>query len=885
MSLVRQIVRGMRALVHPARADADVSAEVRDYLERATAAHVTRGLSRQDAARAAMAEIGNTTVVREQVRTSGWEHAVETTSADVRYALRRLRNAPAFTATAVITLALGIGASTAVFSAVSPILIEPLPFPHADRLVMIDDRNQVGFPMPATFGTYDELRARTRSFDALASADAWQPSITGNGDPERLTAQRVTAGYFGVFGAVPFVGHDFTADDDRPGAANVVILSDGLLQRHFGGDRSIVGRTIQLNGDPYTVIGVMPHGFANVMAPSAELWSPMRAQVSGDLSSREWGHHYQVVGRLAATATADGASREILGIGHAPIPSFARPPWANLQKGLMVRSLQEAITRPVRPSLFAIIGAVLLLLAIAAVNVTNLLLGRGAQRRAEFAMRVALGAGGGRLVRQLLTESIVLALCGGVLGLATATVGIRALVASSPPGLPRVDAIRLDARVFIFALGLTTLIGVIVGFIPAFGALRARATEGLQHGSRRATRGRAAGRSVLVMAEVALALVLLVSAGLLFRSVQRLVSTAPGFDPSHVVTMQVVAAGHAFESDTARLQFFQQALGAARHVPGVTDAAFASEIPLSGEGDGYGYEVQSLPSAAGGALGNALRYAVTPGYFSSMRIPLIRGRLLDAGDRAGGPEAVAINESMARQLFKNADPIGQAIRFGPEMGGTHWDYVVGVVGDVKAYSLAVDAPDAFYVASAQWNWVDNVQTLVVRTSGNGAALVPSIKRAVWSVNANQPITRVATMDSFIAASAGQRRFALLAIEVFAVVALILAAVGLYGVISGSVTERMREIGIRTALGATPGDVVRSVVGHGIALTVPGAVIGLGGAYVASRLLESMLFSVSRIDPITYAGVIALLLAVAVLAAWAPARRAAGVDPTIALRAE
>ncbi len=883
--MARQLAHGLHALLHPRRADSDVSDEVRHYLDQATAAYIAAGLSPGQAARAAILEVGNPTAVREEVRASGWEHVVETTLRDVRYALRRLRRSPAFTATAVTTLALGIGASTAVFSAISPILIEPLPFPNARRLVTVDDRNQQGVPMAATLGTYDELRARARSFDALAAADRWRPSLTGTGEPERLEGQRVTFTYFGVFGAEPAIGRGFTAADDQPGAPDVVILSDGLAHRRFGGAAASVGRTVELDGQAYVIIGVMPRGFANVAAPSAELWEPMRERAA-DFSSRAWGHHYDVVGRLARSATLDGATREIAAIGRSPVPEFSRPAWANLKQGLLLRTLQADITGNVRPALLAIVGAVLLLLAIAALNVTNLLLTRGAQRRAEFALRVALGAAGGRLVRQLLTESAVLSLVGGALGLGVAQLGVRALVAASPPGLPRVDAIHLDGRVFAFALALTVLVGLTIGLVPALGSLRADAGGGLRERSRGATGRRGRARSALVVAEVALALVLLVSAGLLLRSVQRLVSVAPGFEPSHLVTLQVVEAAGAFNSDAARLQFYEQALAAVRGVPGVTDAAFTSQLPLSGERDGYGYEWQALPAAKPGDDGSAQRFAVTPDYFRTMRIPLRSGRMLNASDKPGAPEAVLINESLARRLFGGRDPIGRRVRFGPEVGNDRpWDFVVGVVGDVKSYTLAAPAPDIFYVSNGQWDWVDDAETLVVRATGEAAMLAPALKRAIWSVNANVPIPRIETMNALVAASAGQRRFALMVIETFAIVALLLAAVGLYGVVSGSVTERTREIGIRTALGASPADVVWGVVARALGLMLIGAAIGLPSAYAASRLLATMLFGVSRLDFVAYGGVVAVLAAVALLAAWAPARRAAGVDPMIALRAE
>lgn len=888
MSLLRPLARGLRALFRPRQTDGDVADEVRDYLERATAAHLARGLSPQEARRAARLEVGDAGALREQVRASGWEHGIETTVLDVLHALRRLRASPTFAITAVATLAVGIGASTAVFSVASPILLEPLPFPHARRLVTVDDRSQDGVPDPATLGTYEELQARAHSFEALAAADPWRPSLTGTGHPERLDGERVTAGYFGVFGAAPAVGRGFTAADARPGAPEVAILSAGLAERRFGGARAVVGRTVEMDGDPYLVVGVMPRGFTNVIATATNVWSPLREKVTADFSTREWGHHYQLVARLAPGATVASAAQETVAIGRAPVPGFPRPSWADLAQGMVVRPLLRSVTGYVRTSLFAIIGAVLLLLAIASVNVTNLLLARGAQRRPELAMRLALGASRRRLVRQLVTESLVLALLGGALGLGLAHLGVHALVSAGPPGLPRVQAIRLDAHVFVFALALTALVGVLVGLAPAMGVLRSDVTRGWDRASRRTTTGPGGARNALVVAEMALALVLLVSAGLLLRSVRQLMAVAPGFDPSHVLTMQVVEAGHEFASDTVRLQFLQQALDAVRGVPGVSDAAFTSQLPLSGDVDGYGYAWASRPEAKAGEDGSALRYAVTPSYFKTMGIPLVRGRLLDAGDRPGGPEAVVINESFARRLFGTADPLGERVRFGPETeAGSQrpWDVVVGVVGDVKQYSLAVPAPDAFYVANGQWDWVDNVETLVVRASGDLAALAPAVQRAVWSVSSDVPIVRVETMGAFVSASAGQRRFALLAIGLFALAAVLLASVGLYGVIAGSVTERTREIGIRTALGAAPGDVVRRVVGQALSLTALGAVIGLGGAYAASRLLAAMLFGVSRLDPATYLGVLVLLAAVAQVAAWAPARRAARVDPTISLRAE
>jgi putative ABC transport system permease protein len=886
MSLWRQVTRGLRVLTHRGDADREVADEVQHYVDLTTADYQARGLSPAAARRAAQVEVGNMTVVREHVRSYGWENFVWTLAADLRFAARRLRSNPGFTTVSVLTLALGIGATTAIFSAVNPILLASLPYPHAERLVMIADRGADGSARDATFGTYSELHARSRSFQAIAASDRWRPSLTGTNEPEWLHGQRVSAIYFHVLGIAPFIGRDFEDQDDRVGGPRVVVLSSRLLQRRFGGDRAIVGKRIMLDDDAYLVIGVMPARFTNVISPTADVWSPLQERTQADFNSREWGHHYQVVGRLNPGVSPDRARSELAMIGRTPLPEFPRPMWADMKDGMLVRPLQDAVAAETKPMLFAICGAVLVLLAIVCVNVTNLLVGRGAQRRGEFAMRIALGAGRGRLVRQVLTETVLLALVGGVLGLAVAQVGVQGLIALSPPGLPRVDAIGLNGPVFVFALAVTTLIGLTMGIVPAVAATRSVLHQGLQQGSRRMAGGRRIVRSALVVAEVALALVLLVGAGLLMRSLQHLFAVAPGFTAPHLLTMQIIEPGRAYHADSARARFYEQALDAARHVPGVTAAAVTSQLPLSEDLDAYGYEFQSTPSVKPGEDGSALRYVVTPGYLSTMGIPLVRGRWFDESDVRGGPEAIVISESLARRQFGDQNPIGQRVRFGPETSSDRpWDVIVGVVGDVKQESLAFGQTAAFYVPMGRWWWVDNVQSLVVRTSSDAAALAPSIKRAVWSVDANQPIERVVTMDALIAKTASQRRFALVVIETFAFAALLLAALGIYGVLSGRVTERMREIGVRSALGATRGSILGLIVRQGMSLTLMGVTIGLVGATAATRGIMTLLFGVSRLDPITYVAVVVLLAGVAMIACSLPAWRAAKVDPAITLRSE
>jgi putative ABC transport system permease protein len=498
-------------------------------------------------------------------------------------------------------------------------------------------------------------------------------------------------------------------------------------------------------------------------------------------------------------------------------------------------------------------------------------------------MRVTLGASRGRLIRQLLTENLLLAVFGGVIGMAIAKSVLRTLVLLAPAGLPRASAIRLDTAAFAFGFVITMVIGLLVGLAPALLASRRDPQSALQQNSRSTAGGQQLARRTFTIAEVSLAVVLLVSAGLLLRSLQHLFAVDIGFASDHLLTMQVQEYGHRYDSDAARDGFFTEALQAVRAVPGVESAAFTSQLPLSGDYETFGVEMESahLNSQA------AFRYAVSPGYFSTMKIPLRRGRLLNQQDIAGAPGVTLISESFAKSVFGNEDPIGKRVRMGPAMGHADqpWQTIVGVVGDVKQQSLALTDAEAFYTTPAQWAWVDNVQTLVVRTHGDPAALTQLIRQAIWSVDKNQPIVRISTMDSLVTASAAERRFALVLFEAFAVAALILAAAGIYGVLSGNVTERMREISVRSALGASRTEILTMVLRQGLSMTALGVVIGLAGAAITSRLLMMLLFNVSPLDPFTYVAVIALLVTVSAAACWIPAWRAAQVDPCITLRSE
>jgi putative ABC transport system permease protein len=865
MSLWRQVRRGLAVLLHRDAADRELTDEMDHFVDQATAAHVARGLPPEDARRAARVELGSAAAVRQEVRGVGWETMVEATLADIRFALRGLWGAPGFTTVTLLTLALGIGATTAILSVVTPILFRPLSYPRPDRLVAVVEAYAGGGRTAGTFALFRAFADQGHSFEALAVIRAWQPTLTGGDRPERLQGERVSAAFFKVWGVAPAMGRDFASAEDRLNGPRVVVLSDAIWRGRLGADPAILGSSVMLDGDPYQVIGVMPPGFQDAGAPAVELWTPLQYDMS---QGTAWGHHLRTVGRLRPGVEFASATRDVEEIGRATLTQ-QRPESYDPNTHFQVASLQGELTRGVRPALLTILGAVVLVLLIALVNVTNLLMARGVQRRAEFALRTALGAGQGRLMRQLLTESLVVAV-----------LGVRALVALSPAGLPRGDAIAVDATVFLIGAGITTLVGLAVGVAPALSAARTDPQGELQRGSARTTGGPRRTRGALVISEVALALMLLVGSGLLLRSLSRLLAVDVGFDQSPMLTMQIQLAGHRFDGDSAVGRFFAQALDAVRQVPGVTAAGFTTQLPLSADDDEYGAHFDAderLPATTY----DVFRYAISPGYVEAMGVPLRAGRLLDINDRPGAPLVALVSASLARERFGRVDALGRQMRIGSAGPYT----IVGVVGDVHQASLALAQPEAVYVPAGQWPFVDRARSLVVRGRGDVAALGPAVQRAVWSVDKDQPITRVATLSALVAQSTGERRFALVLFELFALAALGLAAAGIYGVLSGSVSERRRELGIRAALGASRRDVVRLVVTQGAALTGTGVVIGLAGAAAASRVIAGLLFDTPPVDPGTYLSVTLLLAVVALLACWVPAARAARTDPMSVLRGE
>src|SRR5579862_6490705 len=742
MKALRAWILRSAGLFSKERQEREFADEIESHLQMHTDDNLRSGMSKEQARRAAILKLGGVETMKEEYRDRSTVPFIEELLQDVRFGARQLIKNPGFAVTTIFILALGIGASTAIFSAVNPILFEPLPYPHSERLMMIWEMRNDGPPLYPTFGSYRGLLERTHSFEALAVARPWQPTMTSATEPERIDGQRVSAQYFRALGLSPILGRDLQEVDDVVRGPNVVVLSDKLWRRRFGADSTIVGQQVKLDDNAYTVIGVMPRGFENVLDPSAELWAPLQYDTSLPWDGREWGHHLRMVGRLRPGISREQAAGEINGMLHVLGQVYSRgyDSSGGVPRGFEVNSLQSDITRDVRPALLAVMSAVLLLLAIACVNVTNILLARGAQRRGEFVLRATMGAKPMRLIRQLLTESLLLALGGGALGMMVAQAGVHALVALSPPELPRVGAIRVDDAAFAFGMGIATLIGLVVGLVPALHASRGDLHLGLQESSQRTTGRHQWTRRALVVSEVALALVLLVSAGLLLRSLQRVFAIAPGFEASHLLTMQVRTTGQRFDRDGTH-RFFDQALAAVQQIPGVTSAAFTSQLPLSGDFESYGVQ---LADDSDRGFEPAFRYSVSPGYFATMGIPLRIGRLLDERDRAGAPGAVLVSESFAKRRFAGKDPLGQRVRVGLDAGHPDrpWRTVVGVVGDVKQASLAVTDPDAFYTTSWQWSWTDNadtVRSLVVRAQGDAAAIAPAIRRAIWSVDKDQPI--------------------------------------------------------------------------------------------------------------------------------------------------
>jgi putative ABC transport system permease protein len=807
---------------------------------------------------------------------------------DIRYAARVLWKSPGFTAVAVIAVALGVGANTAIFSVVNAVLLKPLPYRDPGQLVLIY-HNYPKLDLKATVSApgYAYYRDNAKSFSDVAAFSSFSANLTGEGEPERLWGVQATANAFPMLGATPAQGRAFGPDENRVGNDHVAVLSDAFWRRRFGGV-PVVGKNVMLNGEPYTVVGVMPPSFQlgrEFGGQTPDLWVPITFTPEQlDPNTGLTTEYLEVLARLRPGVTIRQAQAEMDSIAadlrHQYMPDMDAGNW-----GLLLQPLDEFVVGKVRTALWILLGAVAFVLLIACANVANLMLARSAVRQKEIAVRTALGASRWRVVRQLLTESLLLSLTGGGLGLLLAMWGIDLLLKLNDNRLPRADEIGLDAHVLLFTLGVSLLTGVVFGLAPAFQTSSVNLHDTLKEGGRSGTAGVRRGvRSALVVVEVFSAVVLLVSAGLLIRSFVALEQVNPGFQPRGLLAMQVSLPPNKYADQRARAAFDRQVLEQVRALPGVKGAATTTTLPMSGWNQSGSFDIEGRPAVPGQDSPHGSRWMASDDYFQTMQIPLLRGRYFDARDTADAPGVVIIDDAMARKYWPGEDPLGKRITFEGTQQQPRWREVVGIVGHVKNEGLEGESRAQYYVPYAQRADSPNL-FLVVRADGDPASLAPSVRGAIAGVDKDLPVFRVTTVERVVADSLAQRRFSMTLLAIFAALALLLAVVGLYGVMSYTVAQRTHEIGIRIALGAQSRDVLRMVVGQGMALVGGGLLLGLGVALALTRFMSSLLYGVSATDPWTYAGIALLLAAVALLASYVPARRAMKVDPMVALRYE
>ncbi|HJR59879.1 MAG TPA: ABC transporter permease [Vicinamibacterales bacterium] len=798
---------------------------------------------------------------------------------DIRYAWRMIERRPALAVVIILTLALGIGANTAIFSLVNTVLLRPSPYRQADRLVMIWEQQPERSPggQPVRPANFFEWKGRATSFEDVAWSRDGMFSLTGEGEPESIIGYRFSANMLDVLGVQPALGRAFSPDEDKPGGARVVILSDRLWKRRFSADRGILGRTLTLNGQPYTVVGVMPPQFRHPQL--AQLWTPLA--LTPELAANRRNGMLRLVGRLKPGVSADEAQAEVAAVYQ---DLADRHPDTNKGLSAMVEAFGgTGDARPLLLILFAGVGFVLL---IACANVANLLLADASSRRRELAVRSALGASRYRVVRQMLTESLILAFAGGALGVLATWWTKDSLVMLFPSNianldLPLVEQIDVGAGVFLFALLVSAATGLIFGMLPAWKIARSNLQGALKDGDRGGSSSRRT-HSVLVITEVALSIVLLAGALLMVQSFMRVQRLELGFDADRVLSGRVILPAYRYP-DLARIQAFTRALvPRLQQIPGVQSAGIVTNLPLSGWSGAVDFSIEGRPEQTGSERPSASYQSATEDYFRAMAIPLLAGRTFSPGDDRSRPRVVVINQALAKKYWPGENPVGRRVVLDGRAGPLPHE-IVGIVGDVRSAGLEEPIEGEMYFSS--WQGADAILCIVLRTSGDPAALAGQLRAAVWSVDREQPVTYVMPMSELAAESLAFRRAGMMLASGFGLLALVLAAIGIYGVLSYGVTRRTREIGIRMALGATRGEVAKVILREGLLMTGIGVAIGLTAAFGLSRFLASLLFDVKPGDPLTYAAVAAILITVALLATVLPARRATSVDPLVALRAE
>jgi putative ABC transport system permease protein len=890
MSLLRSLKDGLRSLFRKERVSRELDEELNGFLEMAAEEKMKQGMSRKDALRAVRLEQGSLEVTKEVVRSAGWESFVETCWQDLRFAARMLRKNPGFTAVALLTLTLGLGVNCAIFTVVNAVLLQPLPYPDSERLVLVQRQFPDGM-YPATSSTkFLFWREHARGFEAMAGY-AFASSgvnLTGTGQPERLHSLRVSADFFSTLGVQLLLGRGFTEDEDRPGGPNTVVLSQNLWQRDFRGDSGIIGRTIRLGGQLCIVVGVAPANFA--FTPAADLWTPLRAQPD----PRDQTNVYRVLGRLRPEVNYARAAQYVRAAGEEFRQQHAD--LMNDKETVSVRGYQDAVVGDVRPALLILFCAVGFVLLIACANLGNLLLGRSTVRRKEMAVRLALGANRLRLTRQLLLESTLLGITGGGMGLAAAAGALPLLLRLTPDSLPRLGEVRLDWHVWTFAFVAALTTGIVFGLAPALQGAKAGLRDALHESIRGASASRGATQlqRLLVVGEVGLSVVLLVGAGLLMQTFWRLQHESPGFDPRHVLTAQMTLDNQRYDKTAAVAQLQDQALTRLESLPGVEVAAAVSNLPFD-FGPDMNFAIEENPSG-GDPSGSTEWRAISPHYLQAMQIPLLQGRNLTDRDNASGAPVALINQALAARFFPGQNPLGQhvIIGAGAEAVGLadRTREIVGIVGNTKEFGLTRPAPETLFVPAAQvqdgMTAIDNrliPLVWVVRTTGEPRSLSRAVQRELLAVTSQEAPDNFRTMEDLLSASIAQQRFNMLLLAMFAGLAVVLGAVGLYGVLAYLVAQRTNEIGIRMALGASRREVLRLVVRNGMQMTFAGLGLGIVAALGLTRFLGGLLFGVKPTDALTFGSVAILLSGVALLACYIPARRATRVDPIVALRYE
>ncbi|HLJ29768.1 MAG TPA: ABC transporter permease [Candidatus Angelobacter sp.] len=875
----------LRALFNNRKLDEEFDQEIRSHLALLEQENIRRGMSPEEAHYAALRSFGGVTQVKESNRQQRAFRQVEVLLQDLRYALRMMRKNPGFMAVAVLTLALGIGANTAIFSVVEGVVLAPLPYSDPERLVFVFENNlKLKHIIFTSYPDFLDWQRNARSFQQMAAFDFTSVDLTSPGTAEHLDSKEISAGFFSTLGVKLTLGHEFSPDENKPGGSPLAVISDHLWRDRFGASPEALGKSVTLNGIGYTVVGVLPPGFY--------FWTPADVYVplgQGDpvLNDRIT-HKFTCIARLKTGVNLGQAQAEMT-----TIQQNITQLYPDLDRGLGadVLPLKQMIVGDARGTLFLLLGAVGIVLLIACANVANLLLARSAARRHEFAIRSALGASRRRIARQLMTESVLLSLVGGGLGLALAKWGLKAVLAAVPGGMPRSENVGLNIYVLVFAFGISTAVGILFGLAPALKSSRVDVQDSLKQGNRVSSGGHRRTRGGLVIVQMALTLVLLAGAGLLFQTIRHLWEVNPGFSVQHVITFKVGLSASANHTPSTMRAAYQQLLDRIRQVPGVEAADLTTLVPLSNADNALPFWVGSPPASIAEAPRTTI-YSTGPDYLKTMGIPLLRGRFFTADDTIRSNPVVVIDDVLARTYFPGRDPLGQTVTFihvGPYR-------VVGVVGHVRHYDLGDSrtyAPNqaysAFYQISDQWLPVMHESTTVVlRTPLDMAAILPTIKAAVYGTGSDQPVYDMHTMRETISESMSSQRFPMILLGTFAGLALLLAFVGIYGVISYLTTERVHEIGIRMALGAEKWDVLRMILGQGLRLALPGIAIGTGAALILGQLLSSfshLLYGVRPRDPLTLIGVSLILLSAALLACYIPARRAAGVDPMVALHHE